>query len=106
MSKITKLFRDSGIGYRYYGVSYTDMAIELIKQDESRLYNLQHGVYEKIAEKVGCQPESVESDIRTVVKHLWKRDSQRLKELAGFELETEPSVLRFLEILFNYDQRS
>ena len=106
MSKITDFIRDFGIGRKYYGVGYTDMAIALIKEDENRLYHLRRGIYEEIAKKKGCQPETVESDIRTVVRLMWRRKKQRLRKVAGYELPTEPSVRQFLEILYNYDQRS
>ncbi len=106
MSKITDFLWKFWLGNRYYGVGYTDLAIELIKEDESRLYNLQREIFDVISQRKDCQPDSVESDIRTVIKLLWERDAELLKEITGYELDTEPSVLQFLEILYNYDQRS
>ena len=63
-------------------------------------------IYTEVAKRLGSTPSAIEKNLRTVVQRAWRMNPGDLEKMAGYHLEFMPSVSEFLDILFNYIQRS
>ena len=103
MNVITReVLHSLSITGNYRGFLYTVIACELIYDDETRLYNVTHGIYYEIANICNCKVYTVERNIRTIIFIAWQEQRERLNEIAGFTLSAPPSVSEFLSIITNY----
>lgn len=104
--EIQIILRRLGICTTYKGYKATVIAISLALEDEDRLNSITKEIYTEVADRLGSTPSAVEKNLRTVVQRAWKINPADLERMAGYRLEYMPSVSEFLDILFNYIQRS
>lgn len=85
------------ISRRYKGYRYIKYAIELINEvEDDEIYLITKDIYPSIAKKFHTSTMVVESDIRTVVRHLFK---DILKPIFGYIPNKCPSNAQFLDAL-------
>lgn len=103
---IQTILRKLGICSTYRGYKAAVIALTLALEDEDRLSSITREIYSETARRLGSTPSAVEKNLRTVVKRAWDVNPTDLERIAGYRLEAMPSVSEFLDILFNYIQRS
>lgn len=106
MTTIQNPLRPFGVTRCYKGFKHTAFAIYLAVQDESRLEAITKEVYIETVSHFGCKWTAVERNIRTAVARAWRVNRPLLCEMAGYPLETEPTVSEFIEIIASYLLRS
>lgn len=106
MTTIQNTLRPFGVTRCYKGSRCTVFAICLAIQDESRLEAITKEIYMETASHFGCKWTAVERNIRTTVARAWRVNRPLLCEMAGYPLETEPTVSEFIEIIASYLLRS
>ena len=104
--EIQIVLRRLGICSTYKGYKATVLALTLALEDENRLNSITKNIYSEVARQLGSTPSAVERNMRTVVQRAWKINPADLERMAGYNIEYLPSVSEFLDILFNYIQRS
>lgn len=104
--EIQIVLRRLGICSTYKGYKATILALTLALEDENRLNSITKNIYSEVARQLGSTPSAVERNMRTVVQRAWKINPADLERMAGYHIEYLPSVSEFLDILFNYIQRS
>lgn len=104
--EIQIILRRLGICTTYKGYKAAVLAINLALEDENRLNSVTKGIYSEVARQLGSTATAVEKNLRTVVMRAWKLNPTDLERMAGYHLEYAPSVSEFLDIIFNYIQRS
>lgn len=104
--EIQIILRRLGICTTYKGYKAVVLAIELALEDEDRLSSITREIYGEVAYRLGTTSAAVEKNLRTVVQRAWRINPEDLEKMAGYSLECMPSVSEFLDILFNYIQRS
>ena len=105
-AKIREALRPFGITGGRHGFPRVVRAIELVLEDEDRLYAVTKQVYATTGNQLGCSEKTVERNIRSAVNTAWHRDRSLLAEYAGYSLTEPPTSSEFLEIMSNYIQRS
>lgn len=100
------ILRRLGVCSTYKGYKAAVIAVTLALEDEDRLSSITKDIYSETAKQLGSTPAAVEKNLRTVVKRAWEINPGDLEKMAGYNLDTLPSVSEFLDILFNYIQRS
>ena len=104
--EIQIVLRRLGICSTYKGYKATVLALTLALEDENRLNSITKNIYSEVARQLGSTPSAVERNMRTVVQRAWKINPADIERMAGYHIEYLPSVSEFLDILFNYIQRS
>ncbi len=104
--EIQIILRRLGICTTYKGYKATVLALTLALEDENRLNSITREIYTEVAKRLGSTPSAIEKNLRTVVQRAWRMNHGDLEKMAGYHLEFMPSVSEFLDILFNYIQRS
>ena len=104
--EIQAILRKLGICSTYRGYKAMVIALTLALEDEDRLNAITREIYAETARQLGSTPSAVEKNLRTVVMRAWDINRTDLERMAGYRLEAMPSVSEFLDILFNYIQRS
>lgn len=94
-----------GATANYIGFFYVVHAVRLAVEDPGRLLLVTKWLYPEVARYYGTNWKTVERDISTVVKVVWKHCPELLAEIAGYQLLKKPSPGRFLSILTGYIQR-
>ena len=87
------------ISRTYKGYRYIKYAIELINEMEEDEILITKDIYPSIAKKFYTSTTVVESDIRTVVRHLFNEQKDILKPIFGYILNKCPSNAQFLDAL-------
>lgn len=105
MNIINSILRDLAIGKNYKGHREIVYAIQLLLEDEDRLYAVVKRVYIPVAEHFGTDWTAVERNLRTAILKAWRVRRQRLFEIAGYEMEYPPTGSEFLDILLSHVQR-
>ena len=103
--KIKELLNSLSINGKYRGYIVTAVACELLLEDEMLLFAVTHQLYPRVAEICGCNENTVERNIRTVLHRAWQNNPKRLLEIAGYNMTVAPTVTEFLGILLSYLQR-
>ncbi|HAS37448.1 MAG TPA: sporulation initiation factor Spo0A [Ruminococcaceae bacterium] len=104
--EIQAILRKLGICSTYRGYKAMVIALTLALEDEDRLNAITREIYAETARQLDSTPSAVEKNLRTVVMRAWDINRTDLERMAGYRLEAMPSVSEFLDILFNYIQRS
>ncbi len=104
--EIQIILRRLGVCTTYKGYKATVLAITLALEDEDRLSSVTREIYAEVASRMNAKQSAIEKNMRTVVRRAWKINRADLERMAGYKLECMPSVSEFLDILFNYIQRS
>ena len=104
--EIQAILRKLGICSTYRGYKAMVIALTLALEDEDRLNAITREIYAETARQLGSTPSAVEKNLRTVGMRAWDINRTDLERMAGYRLEAMPSVSEFLDILFNYIQRS
>ena len=87
------------ISRRYKGYRYIKYAIKLINEMEEDEILITKDIYPSIAKKFYTSTTVVESDIRTVVRHLFNEQKDILKPIFGYIPNKCPSNAQFLDAL-------
>lgn len=79
-------------------------AIELAHEDPYLLRNMMTGLYPKVAKNFeGASVSSVERNLRSLRDRQWaKGDVDRLRQMAGFNLQIKPTTGEFIDIIRYY----
>ena len=104
-TKIRDALQSLSISGNYKGYFITILACELIIEDETRLYNIIKNVYSVVSQKLDCNLDNVERNIRTIIFRAWNLQRERLNEIAGYTLAEPPIVSEFLAFLSSYVMR-
>ncbi|MFQ9515346.1 MAG: sporulation initiation factor Spo0A C-terminal domain-containing protein [Eubacterium sp.] len=98
-----KVLRQLGANGSYIGFNYTVYGVvKTIKNLELIVY-ICKGLYIEIAQHFHVNIGSVERNIRTVVKTIWKHgDRELLNEVFGKELKEKPKNTMFIDALSQY----
>ncbi|MCI9642863.1 MAG: hypothetical protein HFJ98_08845 [Eubacterium sp.] len=106
----TKLLNETlqslGISKCYKGYRQLYMSVELALDDDSRLECITDCIYNQVADMCNCDCRHIERNIRTVASHAWDVNSKRLTEIAGYTLNSSPSVSELISILVTYIERN
>ena len=86
----------------YRGTRQLACAVELVLEDDSRLLSVIREIYTPVAERCGCNVETIERNIRTVIFRVWHTRRKALIELAGYPMDAPPTVSEFIAILADY----
>ena len=106
MATVQDTLRSLGVSRKYHGFRLTVMAIELVLDNEDRLEAVTKEIYWEIANLCGCNRNSVERNIRTVVQRVWRINPSLLIQMAGYPMDSPPTVSEFIEVVSNYIRRS
>ena len=104
--EIESILRRLGIVSTYKGYKAAVIAVGLALEDEDRLHSVTRDIYAETARQMGATPSAIEKNLRTVARRAWDVNRTDLERMAGYRLFAPPSVSEFLDILFNYIQRS
>ncbi len=96
-------FQLLGIRKSYDGYERAIRAIELALEDESCLRQVMERIYKVVDEQY--DKGSAEHNIRYILHVAWKKNPQRLQELAGYGLDAAPTVSEFLSMMVAHIQR-
>lgn len=99
MYKAFHLLHRLGITANYSGYFYTAYGVCLVEKQPDRLLLVTKWLYPDIARQYETTWQCVERSIRTVIGLAWKRNPQFLNTLAGYPLESKPSVGEFISFL-------
>ncbi len=91
--------RTLGIGWQYRGYKLIIHAVQRAAMNEDRLFAVREEIYIPIANHFSMDWRNIERNIRTVIHRAWQVNRDYLCKLAGYELQREPSVTQFLEML-------
>ena len=99
MFRIHDLLHRLGLTENYKGFFYTACAVELCSARAERLSLVTKLVYPAVARRYQTNWKSVERDIRTAGRVIWRRGRSSLEELAGAPLSQKPPNAQLLAIL-------
>lgn len=101
MRNIKNLPLTLGIHSTYKGYHYLVASLEIALNDESTLLFFTKSIFPKVASKYHTNALCVERDIRTVINVCWNSSCrQTLLDIAPYQLEKQPTVGEFLDILY------
>lgn len=103
---INKTLQSLGISKCYKGYKQLQLSVELALDDESRLLCITDNIYNQVADMCICECYHIERNIRTVAGNVWRSNSKRLTEIAGYNLESAPSVSELISIIVTYVERN
>ncbi|MBQ8893057.1 MAG: sporulation initiation factor Spo0A C-terminal domain-containing protein [Clostridia bacterium] len=83
----------------YRGFRQLAIAVELVLEDENRLFSVIREIYYPVSLRCGCRIETIERNIRTVIYHIWRTRRKRLFEMVGYPLEVPPTASELIDIL-------
>ena len=106
MQLLNKTIQSLGIIKRYKGYKQLMMSVELALDDEERLMYITENIYNPVADMCCCNRHNIERNIRTVARKAWKYNSNRLTEIAGYDIVATPSVSELISILVTYVERN
>ena len=90
-----------------WGYHYLCYALELCRKNENYILYVWKYLYTDIAEHFKKSRSSVEHALRTVVTFCWYNGNREfLNAIAGYTLDTRPTVGEFIAILHYYLERS
>ncbi|MDE5604478.1 MAG: sporulation initiation factor Spo0A C-terminal domain-containing protein [Eubacterium sp.] len=98
--------QELGVTKNYKGYYQLKLAIQLALEDDFRLQAVSKEIYKPVAEKFGCHHHSVERNIRTISRRIWRRNPEKLCEIAMCKLNAEPSASELISIIVANIQRS
>lgn len=104
--EIEIILRRLGIVSTYKGYRAAVIAVSLALENEDRLHSITKDIYAETARRMNATPSAIEKNLRTVARRAWGVNRTDLERMAGYRLCAPPSVSEFLDILFNYIQRS
>ncbi|MFQ9516626.1 MAG: sporulation initiation factor Spo0A C-terminal domain-containing protein [Eubacterium sp.] len=98
-----KVLRQLGANGSYMGFSYTVYGVAKTIENPELIVYICKGLYIEIAQHFHVNIGSVERNIRTVVKTIWKHgDRELLDEIFGKELTVKPRNNMFIDALSQY----
>lgn len=103
---INETLQSLGISKCYKGYRQLLLSVELALDDETRLLYITEDIYHQVADICNCEQYHIERNIRTVSNHVWKVNSEKLSEMAGYKLVSSPSVSELISILVTYIERN
>ena len=103
---VQEALRDLGITRNYRGYLRAVTAIELALEKEDRLDAVIKGIYSEVARRRDCSWSAVERSLRTLVQRVWRVNRALLIEMAGYPLDSPPTVSEFISIVVNHIQHT
>ncbi|MFQ9514696.1 MAG: sporulation initiation factor Spo0A C-terminal domain-containing protein [Eubacterium sp.] len=98
-----KVLRQLGANGSYIGFNYTVYGVAKTIENPELIVYICKGLYIEIAQHFCVNIGSVERNIRTVVKTIWKHgDRELLNEVFGQELKEKPKNTMFIDALSQY----
>ena len=91
-----QLLKKLGAMPTYIGYHYLLRAIQIVQDEPLTLSAVKKEIYYVIADDFGVVDYTVESNIRVVLKRMWRFERERMRELSDFRWEKRPSVSEFL----------
>lgn len=104
--EISEVLRRLGIGRHYLGYSSTLNAIEMVLEDENRLFCLKQAVFVPLSNRQHCDWRTIERNIRTVIHRAWYVNPSFLMEMACYPLQQAPTVTEFIDMVSAYILRA
>ncbi|MDE6413095.1 MAG: sporulation initiation factor Spo0A C-terminal domain-containing protein [Eubacterium sp.] len=98
--------QELGVSKNYKGYYQLKLVIQLALDNDFRLQAVSKEIYKPVAEKFGCHYYSVERNIRTISRRIWRRNPNKLCEIAMYKLNAEPSASELISIIVANIQRS
>lgn len=106
MQKINEILRSLGLNTKYMGYNTILKAVQLVQEDQHKLYSITKSIYMPIAEERGCTWSAVERSIRTAIQRAWKINPELIKDMAGYPMIIQPTASEFIEMLAFYTKNS
>ena len=100
-AQINDLLRPMGITRNMSAYSILLQCVELICEQEDRLQAVEKEIYTPIAEQRKCEPKAIQSAIRRASKSAWITNPDYVQKLAGYPLNSCPSAVQLIEMLYN-----
>ena len=98
--------RRMGVGRQYKGSFCVAFATGMyIENNGDHLY-ITKDVYPVVAKRMHLKWKAVEQNITYVARKCWEKNPEYLREIAGYELERQPSNQEFIDILVNHVLRA
>ena len=91
-----QLLKNLGAMPTYIGYHYLLRAIQIVRDEPLALSAVKKEIYYVIADDFAVDAYTIESNIRVVLKRMWKHEQERMRELSDFRWEKRPSVSEFL----------
>lgn len=101
MNNTLRLLQRFGLTPRYRGYRQLLIALDLLKEDEYRMYNTK-SFYAEIGTYSNSTATAVERNIRTLTERAWMINPKLLEEVAGYPMDYKPTNTDFLSIVYNY----
>ena len=101
-TEIKQILNPLGITSKYKGYYPTIDAIEVFVSRYGEHINLSQGLYPQLAQKYNTSCYSIECNIHTIVRKVYRHNKKLLEILLDKELEKCPSNYLFLEAIAFY----
>ena len=98
--EIEALLRPFRITQRGEKLPRLTQALLYLLEEEDRINVLLKALYLDVAKLCRCSPGSVEHSLRDAAVQAWERNPSYLLKLAGYPLDSAPTVSEFLEMLY------
>ena len=100
-AQINDVLRPMGITRNMSAYGILHQCIELACEQEDRLQTVEKEIYTPIANEKQCDPKAIQSAIRRAAKSAWLTNPDYVQQLAGYPLNSCPSAVQFLEMVYN-----
>lgn len=94
------------VSKRYKGRRQLKASVRLALEAESRLENMDKGIFARAAEETGGTAKTVARNIRTISQLLWTFYPETLQQVAGTSLNSPPTPSQLVELILTYIQRT
>lgn len=84
------------------GFRYLNESILLAYENDDAIYNLSNNIFPKVCEKFEASYESVERNMRTVIKNTWNEYEEALQSISLTKLKSQPTVKDFIGIVVKH----
>ena len=103
--EIELIIYNLGASKVYKGTRDLVYAVQLVLEDEERLYAVTKELYPAVAAHFNTEWKRAVRNMQTVVNVCWSRNRAGMCKLAGIQLLAPPSVGEFIAMLAAYIQR-
>ena len=91
-----------GVTANYTGFFHIALGVQLCMERPERLLLVTKCLYPDIARRYRTSWKAVERNLRTIVTIAWETNPLSICQIAGYALNTKPTVSQFLSIITNY----
>ena len=97
-----RLIMSCGVTPNYIGFKQTVCAVCIDVKNPDALTLVSKQIYAAVAQYYGTSWKAVERNLRTIVTIAWETNPLSICQIAGYALNTKPTVSQFLSIITNY----